>query len=158
MDQCGAQLQPLVDAPTQELLQHRVLHADETPVAMLKPGLKKTHRSYIWLFCTTAFSTTQAVVYRFADSGSGVTVRQFLGLEEGAAWQGTLVTDDYTGYKACFEPGVTEPGGMACARSKFHELWVNHASKVGRQALERIQFLYRIGQEVRNLAPDERRR
>jgi len=156
--QCGAQLQPLVDALTQELLQHRVLHADETPVAMLKPGLKKTHRSYIWSFCTTAFNATQAVVYRFADSRSGLNVRQFLGLEEGRPWQGTLVTDDYTGYKACFERGVTEAGCMAHARRKFHELWVNHGSTVAQQALERIQLLYRIEEEVRELEPDERRR
>ncbi len=32
---CGVQLQPLVDAMRTELLQRRVLHADETPVSML---------------------------------------------------------------------------------------------------------------------------
>jgi transposase len=40
------QLQPLVDALKSSMLQHTVLHADETPVAMLKPGNKKTHRAY----------------------------------------------------------------------------------------------------------------
>ncbi len=35
---CGVQLQPLVDAMRSELLQNRVLHADETPVSMLKPA------------------------------------------------------------------------------------------------------------------------
>ena len=45
--ECGAQLQPLVDALTAELLKHDVLHADETPVAMLKPGNGKTHRAYL---------------------------------------------------------------------------------------------------------------
>ncbi|WP_119157998.1 IS66 family transposase, partial [Caldimonas tepidiphila] len=54
--QCGVQLLPLVDALTAELLQHGVLHADETPVAMLKPGLGKTHRAYIWSYCTTRYS------------------------------------------------------------------------------------------------------
>ncbi|WP_443082860.1 IS66 family transposase, partial [Variovorax sp. WDL1] len=34
--QCGAQLQPLVDSLKREMLEDRVLHADETPVAMLK--------------------------------------------------------------------------------------------------------------------------
>jgi transposase len=43
---CGVQLQPLVDALKSSMLQHAVLHADETPVAMLKPGNKKTHRAY----------------------------------------------------------------------------------------------------------------
>jgi transposase len=37
-------LQPLVDAMKDELLAQPVLHADETPVAMLDPGAGKTHR------------------------------------------------------------------------------------------------------------------
>ena len=45
---CGVQLQPLVDALKDEMLQHSVLHADETPVQMLKPGNGKTHRAYLW--------------------------------------------------------------------------------------------------------------
>lgn len=45
---CGAQLQPLVDALKTEVLGQRVLHGDETPVAMLKPGNGKTHRAYLW--------------------------------------------------------------------------------------------------------------
>jgi hypothetical protein len=32
---CGVQLQPLVDALRNTLLEHSVLHADETPVSML---------------------------------------------------------------------------------------------------------------------------
>ncbi len=42
--ECGVQLQPLVDALAAEMLQHRVLHADETPVAMLKPANQATAR------------------------------------------------------------------------------------------------------------------
>ncbi len=45
--ECGVQLQPLVDALAAELLRQPVLHADETPVAMLKPGHGKTHRAYL---------------------------------------------------------------------------------------------------------------
>jgi transposase len=38
---CGVQLQPLVDALKAQILSHSVVHADETPVQMLKPGNKK---------------------------------------------------------------------------------------------------------------------
>ena len=38
------------DALKDEILSHAVLHADETPVAMLKPGNKKTHRAYLWAY------------------------------------------------------------------------------------------------------------
>ncbi|MFY9510072.1 MAG: IS66 family transposase, partial [Rubrivivax sp.] len=108
--ECGAQLQPLVDALSAELLRHRVLHADETPVAMLKPGHGKTHRAYLWSYCTTAYNPVKAVVFDFAESRAGQHARDFLGLPGEDGWQGTLVCDDFSGYKACFEMGVTEAG------------------------------------------------
>ena len=64
---CGVQLQPLVDALKAELLAQPVLHADETPVAMLKPGNGKTHRAYLWSYCATAFNPLKAVVFDFTD-------------------------------------------------------------------------------------------
>jgi transposase len=149
--ECGVQLQPLVDALAVELLRQPVLHADETPVAMLKPGHGKTHRAYLWSYCTTPFNPIKAVVFDFADSRGGQHVRGFLGLPgtpEKPGWQGKLVTDDFSGYKACFELGVTEVGCMAHARRKFHELWANHGSQVGEQALKFFGALYDVEREV----------
>ena len=60
---CGVQLQPLVDALKEEILTHGVLHADETPVQMLKPGNGKTHRAYFWAYAPGAFEDKNAVVY-----------------------------------------------------------------------------------------------
>jgi transposase len=42
---CGIALQPLVDALATHLRGHSVLHADETPVAVLAPGAGRTHRA-----------------------------------------------------------------------------------------------------------------
>ena len=160
--ECGVQLQPLVDALITEMLEHRVLHADETPVAMLKPAHQrdgKTHRAYLWSYCTTSFNPMRAVVFDFADSRGGQHVREFLGLpgtEHKPGWKGKLVTDDFSGYKACFELGVIEVGCMAHARRKFHELWVNHGSQVGEQALKFFIQLYEIEREVRDLPAGER--
>jgi transposase len=148
--ECGVQLQPLVDALAAELLRQPVLHADETPVAMLKPGHGKTHRAYLWSYCTTQFSPVKAVVFDFADSRGGQHARAFLGLPGQHGWRGKLVCDDFSGYKACFELGVTEVGCMAHARRKFHELWVNHGSQVGEQALKFFGALYDVEREVAN--------
>jgi len=158
--ECGVQLQPLVDALTAELLKHDVLHADETPVAMLKPGNGKTHRAYLWSYCTTSFNPVKAVVFDFADSRGGQHVREFLGLPGSAqapGWKGRLVTDDFSGYKACFDMGVIEVGCMAHARRKFHELWANHGSHVGEQALKFFVALYDVERDVLDLATDERK-
>jgi transposase len=159
--QCGVQLQPLVDALKAVMLTSQVLHADETPVAMLKPGNKKTHRAYVWTYCTTSYDALKAVVFDFAEGRGGQHVRGFLGLEANAGkdgWHGKLVCDDFSGYNACFDLGVTEVGCLAHARRKFHELWVNHGSQVGEGALKFFGELYDIEREVRELKPDERTR
>ncbi len=146
--ECGVQLQPLVDALAAELLRQPVLHADETPVAMLKPGHGKTHRAYLWSYCSTQFNPIKAVVFDFADSRGGQHARAFLGLPGEQGWRGQLVCDDFSGYKACFELGVTEVGCMAHARRKFHELWANHGSQVGEQALKFFGQLYEVEREA----------
>jgi transposase len=155
---CGVQLQPLVDALRGELLKHSVLHADETPVQMLKPGAGKTHRAYLWSYCTTAYNPVRAVVFDFADSRGGQHCRAFLGLPGQHGWYASLVCDDFSGYKACFEMGVREAGCLAHARRKFHELWANHQSTIGEQALKFFVQLYEIEREVHELDAPERRR
>ena len=155
---CGVQLQPLVDAMREELLKQSVLRADETPVAMLDPGAGKTHRAYLWTYCSTAWSADKLVVFDFAEGRAGRYPAQFLGHPGEGAWRGTLTCDDYSGYKALFANGVTEAGCLAHARRKFHELWVNHQSKVGEQALALFARLYEVEREVAELDGQERRR
>ena len=149
---CGVQLQPLVDALREELLTHAVMHADETPVAMLKPGNGKTHRAYLWSYCTTSMNPVQAVVFDFAEGRGGRHAAEFLG-----HWRGTLVCDDYSGYKALFRLGITEAGCMAHARRKFHQLWANHKSQIAEQALTLFWRLYEIERDVRELDDDQRK-
>ena len=150
---CGVQLRPLVDALRQALLQRAVLHADETPVAMLAPGEGKTHRAYVWTYGTTQFDSLQAVVYDFVDSRAGKHAQAFLG-----EWSGTLVCDDFSGYKGLFREGVTEAGCMAHARRKFHELWANHQSPLADEALSFFRALYEVEELGRELDAEQRQR
>ena len=147
----GVQLQPLVDALRDVVTGQQVVHADETPVQMLAPGTKKTHRSYVWAYATSQFSDVAAVVYDFSPSRDGEHARNFL-----QGWKGKLVCDDFGGYKASFELGVTEIGCMAHARRKFFELHATNKSQIAEQALGYIQLLYEIESEVRDLEPDLR--
>ena len=50
---------------------HRVMHADETPVQMLQPGNKKTHRAYLWAYAPGVFDSLKAVIYDFAQGRAG---------------------------------------------------------------------------------------
>ena len=149
---CGVQLQPLVDALKSGMLEHAVLHADETPVAMLKPGNKKTHRAYLWAYAPGAFEDLKAVVYHFCETRAGENCRAFL-----EHWKGSLVCDDFGGYKAGFANGITEVGCLAHARRKFFDLHVSNKSQIAEQALRYISELYDVEREVKDLNTDERR-
>ncbi|WP_165679005.1 IS66 family transposase [Metapseudomonas otitidis] len=151
--QTGVQLQPLVDALREAMLAQRVIHADETPVQVLAPGEKKTHRAYVWAYSTTPFADLKAVVYDFSPSRAGEHARNFLG-----QWNGKLVCDDFAGYKASFEQGITEIGCMAHARRKFFDLHAANKSQLAEQALHAIGGLYEIERQARGMSDEERRR
>ena len=162
--QCGARLEPLADAMRALLLGCEVLHADETPVAMLSPGKGKTHRAYLWAYATGPLEPFKAVVYDFTPSRSGEHARAFLShdpdrREPGQSpWMGHLVCDDYAGYNALFAAGVTEVGCMAHARRKFIQLYETNKSEVARRAIELIGQLYGIEQEVRDATVEDKLR
>lgn len=148
---CGVALQPLVDALREALLSEPVLHADETPVPMLAPGKKKTHRAYVWAYASTSYAPLKGVVYEFAPSRAGEHARTFL-----QGWQGKLVCDDFSGYKACFGQAITEIGCMAHARRKFFDLHEANKSQLAEYALQQIGRLYEIERQGEALEPNLR--
>jgi len=149
--QMGVVLQPLVEALKAELLTYSVLHADETPVAMLDPGAGKTRRAYLWSYSIGALEPVRAVVYDFAESRAGRHAQVFLD-----HWRGTLVCDDYAGYKALIADGVTEAGCMAHARRKFFELHTSHQSQLAAVALGYFQRLYALEGLLAEVSAEER--
>lgn len=140
----GVALQPLVEALREELLTSPVLHADETPVAQLEPGLGKTKRAY--LFAYRRPGPTPLIVFDYCQSRSGTHARRFLG-----EWRGALMVDDFAGYKALFADGVTELGCWAHARRKFVELEKASGSEIASEAVRRIAVLYRIERDAAEL-------
>ena len=150
---CGVALQPLVDALRETLVTQSVLHADETPVQMLAPEKKRTHRAFVWAYASTTFAPVKGVVYDFAPSRSGEHARAFL-----KTWQGKLVCDDFAGYKAGFEQGITEIGCMAHARRKFFDLHAANKSQLAEYALQQIGLLYEIERQVRELDAGQRQK
>jgi len=150
--QTGVALAPLVEAQKGILLGRKVLHADETPVAMLDPGAGKTKRAYVWSYCTTAYDAIQGVVYDFAESRAGQHARDFLG-----EWKGILVCDDYSGYKQLLTQGVTDAGCLAHSRRKFFDLHANHKSQIAAAALPFYSHLYQIERRAAEQTLDARR-
>lgn len=161
--QCGARLEPVAQALKAELLRCQVLHADETPVAMLAPGKGNTQRAYLWAYAAALGEPIKAVVYDFTPGRSGEHARAFLGHEperrerDQKPWTGHLVCDDFSGYKALFELGVTEVGCMAHARRKFVELHTANKSGIATTALELFGKLYQVERDIQGLVEPAQR-
>ena len=151
----GFNLQPLADRLKALLLLPGVaLHADETPVQQLDPGKGKTHRSYLWANRSNDLDDQQRqiVVFDYQTGRSGAHARHFLG-----TWQGSLMVDDYSGYKALFAQGqVIELGCWAHARRKFKDLYEANQSPIAAGALARIGVLYAVEAEAKDFTPLQR--
>ena len=148
---CGVRLQPLVDALKAQILSCSVLHADETLVQMLRPGKGATHRAYLWAYAPGAFEDMKAVVYDFCESRAGEHARNFLG-----DWKGSLVCDDYVGYKQGLAQGLTEVGCLAHARRKFFDLHAANQSQIAEFALQQFARVYEIERDVKELDTEQR--
>lgn len=146
----GVRLQPLVDAMRLALRGSEVLHADETPVAQLDPGAGKTRRAYLFAY-GTASEDAPIVIFDYCTSRSGKHAGAFL-----KGWQGALMVDDYSGYKALFKGQIVELGCWAHARRKFFDLHKANKSGLAAEALQRIAALYTIEQQAREMRAEER--
>jgi transposase len=148
----GVALQPLADRLAALLLERTVLHADETPVQQLDPGNGKTKRAYLWAYRSNALETgPPIVVFDYQPSRAGAHARNFL-----SGWQGHLMVDDFGGYKALFQAGVTELGCLAHARRKFFDLNAAQPNAIAQEALTRIAALYAIEQRGQEVSINER--
>jgi transposase len=148
----GVALQPLADRLRELLLQRQVLHADETPVQQLDPGSGKTKRAYLWAYMSNVLQTgPPMVVFDYQTSRSGAHARNFL-----AGWKGSLMVDDYAGYKAVFGENVIELGCFAHARRKYFDLNEAQSNPIAQDALLRIADLYKIEARGRDMTVAER--
>jgi transposase len=148
---CGVRLGPLAAALKDFILGHDVLHADETPVALLAPGRGKTKKAFVWVYRTTNFVAQRAVLYDFTLSRAGEHPRRVLG-----AFGGTLVSDDFSGYHALHAQGITAAFCMAHARRKLFEVFELNGSPIAGQAVTLIAKLYEIEREAKDLGNDNR--
>jgi transposase len=151
--QCGAQLAPLARALREHLIAQGVLHADETPIKLLSPGSGTTATAYAWVLRSSDLETKQrAVVFEFRNSRQGQHAATLL---EG--FEGSLVCDDYAGYKALFKhQEISEAGCWAHARRKFFEAHKLNQSEIAKEALHRIQQLYEVERQGALLDQQER--
>ena len=151
----GAAMVPLFEAHARFVLSCPVLHADETPVAMLDPGAGKTKKAFIWAYARGELDAQRGVIYEFCLGRGSQYPVAFLGAAQGPpgsmaedrpAWQGTLVCDQYGGYDPVLDkrvyPHRIAAHCVAHARRKFDELI--QTSEVAKEAIKRIGWIYHV--------------
>jgi transposase len=79
----GAAMEPLYEAHKRFVLSCAVLHADETPVAMLDPGAGKTKKAYVWAYARGEFDAQPGVIYEFCTGRGSQYPVAFLGGGQG---------------------------------------------------------------------------
>ena len=158
--QAGAALEPLHEAHRRFILSCAVLHADETPVALLDPGAGKTRRAYVWAYARSWHDAVPGVIYEFCPGRGAQYPLAFLE-KHGERWSGTLLTDRYSAYETVVDPRLyPDRFSAACAahaRRNFEELTHDGTSLVGLEAVRRFARIYGVEAQLKEFADDERR-
>ena len=150
-------LAPLVESLRRHVMSAGKLHADDTPVPVLAPGLGRTKTGRLWTYVRddrpAGDATPPAVWFAYSPDRKGEHPQAHL-----RHFSGTLQADAYAGFDHIYESGrIREAACWAHVRRKFYDLQVAHKSPVAQEALERIGALYAIEDEIRGRPPDERR-
>ena len=148
-------VRPLVDAVGAHVMTADRVHADDTTVPVLEPGLGKTRTGRLWCYVRDdrpfAGQAPPAVLYRYSPDRKGEHPRKHL-----EAFHGILQADGYQGYAGLYDRGVTEAACMAHARRKFVDVYKSDQSPLANEALQRIAALYAIEATARGRTAEVR--
>jgi transposase len=149
-------LAPLVEATRRHVLAATKIHADDTPIPVLAPGIGKTKTARLWTYVRddrpAASDAPAAVWFAYTPDRKGEHPRQHL-----STFSGTLQADGYAGFHHLYEGGkIQEAACWAHVRRKFYDIQVATNSAIATEAVERIGALYEIEREIRGKPPATR--
>ena len=149
-------LAPIYDELHKQLLQHDLLHADETELQVLhEEGRDAKAKSYMWLYRTGSDATHPIVLYEYAPGRGQEYPKTFL---EG--FHGYLQTDGYSGYNGV--DGVIHVGCWVHARRKFDEALravpKGKRSPTAEQGVAYCTELFKLEEKLKDLSPEERKK
>jgi len=109
-------LEPVYDVLKEILCTHRVLHADETSLQVLRePDKPPESKSYMWLYRTSGDTKNPIVLYEYQPDRKAEHPKRFL-----KNFTGYLHADGYEGYHDLSDT-IKVVGCFAHARRKFDE-------------------------------------
>jgi transposase len=142
-------LAPLVDQIRKHVLAATKLHADDTPVPVLAPGMGKTKTARLWTYVRddrpAGDDAPPAVWFTYSEDRKG-------------KFSGILQADGYAGFHHLYEGGkIQEAACWAHVRRKFYDIHVANGSAIASEAVQRIGAVYDIEREIRGKPADLRR-
>ena len=135
------------------LLAQDIIHADETPVQVLKEENRKAkQKSYMWLYKSGEYDN-QIVLYDYQPSRSYENPRRYL-----SGFKGYLNTDGYAAYAKL--KGITLVGCLAHVRRKFNDSMNVLPKEHHKESMAWIGFhycnrLYNIEKAIKDLPLEE---
>ena len=143
----GELLTLVAAAMRREIVGGSYIQADETPVPVqMHDGRGKNHQAYLWQYGRPGGS----VVFDFRLGRGREGPKKFLN-----GFEGILQTDGYTAYQATGGPKMVHACCWAHARRKvFDALKLSPDDRVARQLVARIDELFSIDAEARNVGLD----
>jgi transposase len=149
-------LTPLVDQVRRHVLTATKLHADDTPVPVLAPGMGKTKTARLWTYVRddrpAGDDAPPAVWFAYSEDRKGEHPKQHL-----SDFAGILQADGYAGFHHLYEGGrIVEAACWAHVRRKFYDIHAANGSAIAAQAIQRIGAIYDIEREVRGKSSNDR--
>lgn len=156
-------LTPLAEAIGRHVRTGAVLHADDTTVPVLAPGLGKTATGRLWVVVRDERSwgseAPPAAFYRYSPDRKGIHAEALLG-----SCRGFLHADGYAGFNKLYQPAtpardppLIEVACWSHVRRKFFDVHQATASPIALEALRRIAALFAIESGINGRAPEDRR-
>ncbi|MEX2367478.1 MAG: IS66 family transposase [Pseudohongiellaceae bacterium] len=154
--QCSELMNPLYEALGRYVVAGRKLHADDTPVPVLKPGHGKTKTGRFWTYVRDDRNAGEmnpaAVWFQYTPDRKGERPGQHL-----KDFKGVLQADGYAGFHHLYQGGhIQEAACWAHVRRKFFEFAENGPSPLANEALVRIGALYAIEADIRGQTVEAR--
>ena len=145
-------LQPVYDMMKDELLKATIIAADETDVQVLKEKDKEpSAKSKMWVYRTINKGHSPPVIlFEYQPGRSGAYAANFL-----KGFNGTLLTDGYTGYNAVSD--VKHIKCWAHVRRRWYDAMPKDPTgSKAKTGLDYCDELFRLEREWAGLTPEER--
>lgn len=149
-------LKPLLGLLKKKLLKNNVLHADETPVQVMKEKNRRNQaKSYMWLYATGEYAKEQIRIFDYRPGRNGDYAKEFL-----SGFKGYLHTDAYSGYGKV--EGITNCCCWAHARRRFADT-VRSGIKdidntIAGRAVKEINRLFELERSLAEKTSEERQK